>query len=286
MEKHIYMFIFSIKEFQMNKFYILLVIAISLTTAYSQELEIPVFQQQVISNDDYVFDNFIVYNSGDTRRFSISYNSDKTMSEILIEMRNQVSWTKAYKLIYTYDENKSNVSTIAQQWANNNWGNFYRNVYTYDANNFLETQTFERWQSNNWLPSSKMFYTNDINGNDIIEVVTSWTGTSWDSTNRRIFTYDADNNQLSGLYQKFNLNQWENTLRILKTYGTKNNELTYKSFKWLNGDWVNSQRGSIVWDAGEVKKLSDHYEQYVDSQWAIILKPTLCMMLRIINQAM
>jgi len=98
--------------------------------------------------------------------------------------------------------------------------------------------------------------TYDSDGNLLINLTQIWDSVNgqWVNRTRGEITYNSDGNPISQLFQVW-LGGWINWAKNTSTFDENDNQITELIEIWENGDWVNSNMSTYVYDA----KLPEHW---------------------------
>lgn len=163
-------------------------------------------------------------------RTSITYNTNKDVTEELIQKFNNLSqtWDNERMITNTYTSNKL-TSRIEKQWdmTGSTWRNVLQVAYSYSGNNLM-TETTQGWDQSttSWTPIMKIEYAYNTSGENISKTYSRWLPptSTWDFTTKDQYEYTSGS-MTSDTFSSWNGTSWERNWLYTYTYDNAKNLL-------------------------------------------------------------
>jgi hypothetical protein len=210
-------------------------------------------------------------------RFAYEYDANGNMLSMAIaDYLFDDIWIPWLRMLYEYNSNNENISTIEQNWNDNDekWVNSWYEVYELE-NGAWSQMHYSYWDegSQTWILSGRAI---DITWLDFEEFkwltvkLQEYEGKNWLNSERGTASYNSAANLLNELWEMWESNDWIPDYRVSILYDDYQNILQVKSEFWTGIEWeiFDGERFEYTYDSyGNMTSYTWDFWDWETNEW-------------------
>jgi len=173
-----------------------------------------------------------------TKIIDIVYDANNNLTSEVLQFWNGSTWVDSTKTTYTYTLNNLEASDLYQIRNGSSWVNNTKDTIIYNSGNSIASETSQTWSGNAWVNDYQYIYTFNSNNLDSISIYQTWSGSAWQNNSLYSWAYNSKNLDTSETSQYWNGSVLFNYQLYTITYNSNNLPTSVLLQQWVNF-WLN-----------------------------------------------
>jgi len=197
----------------------------------------------------------------------LSYNSYDDIKNVEYLEWDNVTWKKAYKDEYTYNDDHLQLTQTQYIWGDisSQYELSNKIINEYDTSNYLMKVIYSRWDnnSNDWIKTRRYFYERDQNGNILSDYYENKIDNEWSRDLKNNYTYTSHDLLSTYVLTKWNYetNKWDDVYTYNYEYNNIQNIVKYSFSHWdtSSNSWINDSYQDYIYNLNNNLEFIESY---------------------------